>query len=41
MTDWMELEHGLSRERERGIEWVGTKSRERRMHETGDERERR
>lgn len=33
MTDWVELEHDLGREREGGIEWVGCKSRERRMHE--------
>ena len=35
MTDRMELEHGLGRERERGVEWVGGRSRERRMHELG------
>jgi len=33
MTDWVEFEHGLGRESERGVDWVGGKSRERRMHE--------
>ena len=36
-TNRMELEHDLSRERPRGIEWVGGQSRERRMHELGME----